>query len=97
GAATLLGQNVSFFNRDNITPYSAQWNFNIQTQLPGRVLLETGYVGTRGLKMAANQTYNQLPDEVLSLKDGLRTTVPNPFHGQITEGALSQARVSVAQ
>ena len=97
GAATLLGQNVSFFNRDNITPYSAQWNFNIQTQLPGRVLLETGYVGTRGLKMAANQTYNQLPDEVLSLKDGLRTTVPNPFRGQIAEGALSQARVSVAQ
>lgn len=97
GAGTLLGQSVNFFNRDNVTPYSAQWNFNVQTQLPGKVLLETGYVGTRGLKMPANQTLNQLPDQVLALGDGLRTTVPNPFHGQILEGGLAQANVSTAQ
>lgn len=97
GAGTLLGQSVNFFTRDNVTPYSAQWNFNIQTQLPGKVLLETGYVGTRGLKMAANQTLNQLPDQVLGLGDGLRRTVPNPFRGQILEGALAQNNISVAQ
>ncbi|MCC7342844.1 MAG: TonB-dependent receptor [Bryobacterales bacterium] len=97
GAATLLGQGISFFDRGNVTPYSAQWNFNIQTQMPGNILLETGYVGTRGLKMSSNQTLNQLPDEVLSLGDGLRRTVPNPFRGQILEGALSQKNVSVAQ
>lgn len=97
GGATLLGQSVSFFDRGNVTPYSAQWNFNIQSQLPGSVLLETGYVGTRGLKMSSNQTLNQLPDEVLSLGDGLRRTVPNPFQGQISEGALAKKNVSVAQ
>ena len=97
GGATLLGQSVDFFNRGNVTPYSAQWNFNIQTQLPGKVLLETGYVGTRGLKMAANQTLNQLPDSALALGDALRTQVNNPFAGQITEGALGQPKVSSAQ
>jgi hypothetical protein len=97
GAGTLLGQNVNFFNRDNLTPYSAQWNFNIQTQLPGKFLLETGYVGTRGLRMAANQNLNQLPDQVLALGDELRRTVPNPFRGQILEGGLAQNNVSVAQ
>lgn len=97
GGATLLGQAVNYFDRGNVTPYSAQWNFNIQNQLPGKVLLETGYVGTRGLKMAANQTLNQLPDSALALGDGLRTQVANPFAGQIVGGALAQPRVATAQ
>jgi hypothetical protein len=97
GAATLLGQGVNFFDRSNVTPYAAQWNFNIQHQLPGKILLETGYVGTRGLKMAANQNLNQLPDAVLAMGDALRAQVNNPFAGQITEGSLGQPRVAVAQ
>jgi len=97
GPATLLGQGIAFADRGSRTPYSGQWNFNIQQQLPGEMLFEVGYAGSRGLKFMMGSALNQLTDEALKLGDGLRTLVPNPFFGQIQEGALSQRTVSQAQ
>lgn len=97
GPATLLGQSVGFFDRGNRQPYTGQWNFNIQRELPGQVLLDVGYAGSRGLKFADNITLNQLPDVALQLGDALRQQVPNPFFGQIRVGPLSNRTVSRAQ
>jgi hypothetical protein len=97
GPATLLGQGISFIDRGNVLPYSAQWNFDIQRELPGAMLLDVGYVGTRGIKLPISLTLNQLPDAYLSLKDALRQQVANPFFGQISVGTLSQKTVSQAQ
>jgi outer membrane receptor protein involved in Fe transport len=40
GPATLLGQAVSFIDRGTALPYSAQWNFDVQRQLPGTLLFD---------------------------------------------------------
>ena len=42
-----------------VNPYTQQWNLDIQRQLPGKFILTTAYVGSRGLKLFANQDYNQ--------------------------------------
>jgi hypothetical protein len=97
GAATLLGQPVMFFNRGNRMPYSAQWNFNIQRELPGNMVFEIGYMGTRGNRLGNAREYNQLPPSALALGDALRQQVPNPFFGQIEIGPLSQRTVARAQ
>lgn len=97
GAATLLGQNIRFSSRDIRQSYSAQWNLNVQRELPGKMLLELGYAGNRGLKLQQDRELNQLPDSALALGDGLRATVPNPFVGQITTGTLAAATVTRAQ
>jgi len=97
GLATLLGQTIGFYDRGNITPYSAQWNFNVQQELPGNILLETGYAGSRGLHFPENRQFNQLSPEFLSQGDALRTQVPNPFFGQIRVGALAQPTIARAQ
>ncbi len=97
GLATLLGQDVGFFNRGNQTPYSGQWNFNIQRELPSNMVFEIGYSGSRGLNFQQNREYNQLPDSALALGEQLRQTVPNPFLGQVAVGPLAQARVTQAQ
>jgi hypothetical protein len=97
GPATLLGQDISFFDRGNLTPYTAQWNFDIQRELPAGILFDVAYVGTRGLKFPMNLQRNQLPDSALALGDNLRTQVPNPFFGQITSGQLSSATIARAQ
>ncbi|MGH8244961.1 MAG: TonB-dependent receptor domain-containing protein, partial [Gammaproteobacteria bacterium] len=97
GAATLLGQNVSFFDRSNYTPYSFQWNFNIQRELPKNIVVELGYAGSRGVGFAQGRELNQLPDSALALGDGLRTQVANPFLGQIQVGPLAQRTVARAQ
>ena len=46
GAATLLGQSVSFYPRDQKTPYTIQWNIGLQQLFPHAVSLEVSYVGT---------------------------------------------------
>jgi hypothetical protein len=97
GPATLLGQDISFLERGNRTPYTAQWNFDIQRELPESVLLDVAYVGTRGLKFPLSLQRNQLPDEDLALGDSLRTPVANPFFGQIQTGQISAATVARAQ
>lgn len=97
GPATFLGQSISFYDRGNVTPYSIQWNFDVQRELAGAVLLDVGYVGTRGLKFPSDLVLNQLPDSALALGDALRIQVPNPFYGQISSGILSSKTVAQAQ
>ena len=97
GLGTLLGQAVQYYDRSNVTPYSAQWNFTIQRELPGNVLLEVGYAGSRGNHFPENRQLNQLSPEYLSLGDALRQQVPNPFFGQISVGTLAQRTVARAQ
>jgi hypothetical protein len=97
GLATLLGQSIQYFDRGNIVPYSSQWNFNIQQELPTSILLEVGYAGSRGIGFQQGRTWNQLPDSALALGDGLRAQVPNPFFGRIQVGGLSRSTVARAQ
>jgi hypothetical protein len=97
GAATLLGQVIDFYDRNNATPYSASWHFSVQRELRKDMMLEVGYTGSRGLKMPLGVQLNQIPDADLSLGNGLRTLVPNPFYPQITSGVLASSTVAYAQ
>jgi outer membrane receptor protein involved in Fe transport len=97
GAATLLGQAIRFTDRNIRQSYSAQWNLNVQRELPGQLLVEAGYAGNRGLKLQQDLELNQLPDSALALGDGLRAQVNNPFFGQITTGTLASQMAPRAQ
>ena len=97
GLATLAGQGVQFYDRSNTAPKTAQWNFNIQRELPGNILVEVGYAGNRGWALAEARQWNQLPDASLAQGDQLRQLVPNPFFGKIAVGALAQRTVTRAQ
>jgi hypothetical protein len=97
GLATLLGQDIAFFNRGNRLPYSSHWNFNIQQELPFASVFEIGYAGSRGIKFPQNRSYNQIPDSALAFGDGLRQQVANPFRGQIAVGTLANPTVARVQ
>jgi hypothetical protein len=97
GLGTLLGENIAFVDRDLATPYSEQWNLNVQQELPAGVALEVAYVGSRGVKLFGDRELNQLPDSALSLGNALREQVPNPFFGQIASGPLAARTVARAQ
>jgi hypothetical protein len=47
-------------SRNLVNPYTQQWNLNIQRELPGKLILTTAYVGTKGQKLFASQDYNGL-------------------------------------
>jgi hypothetical protein len=58
------------------TPYSQDWNLNIQHQLPGQMLFQVGYVGSKGTHLARfvqiDQAYNT-PQQIASLSPDVVT------------------------
>ena len=67
--------------RHNRTSYTQQWNLHVQRQLTEDLLVEVGYVGTRGLKMSTFSNVNTAlpgPGDVQSRR-------PFPQYGPISE------------
>jgi hypothetical protein len=81
GLLTFVGQGITANFRQNRVPYSAQWNGNLQYELPRNILLDVAYAGNSGVKLQANAALNQLPDEYLALGNDLNRVVANPFFG----------------
>jgi len=50
---------INVFNPNLRTPYVVQYNFNVQREIPLRMVLEVGYVGSRGIKLFMAQNLNQ--------------------------------------
>jgi Carboxypeptidase regulatory-like domain len=75
GLATLLGQNITGVPRQEKISYSEQWSVDVQRELPGRFVLNIGYVGNHGLNLYAPVNYNQLPDADLALGSRLLAQV----------------------
>ncbi|MBI4893343.1 MAG: TonB-dependent receptor [Acidobacteria bacterium] len=101
GLLTQAGANIQAPVQETLTPYSAQWNFNVQHSLPASILLEVAYVGTRGLQLSRNDegglSLNQLDPKYMALGSQLNQTVPNPFYGIVKTGVLATPTVSRAQ
>jgi len=98
GAATFLGQAPSAWDAHPITPTTWQWNFDLQRQLAGDILIDVAYAGSRGIHLGyRNREMDTLNPQYLSLGAGLNALVDNPFAGTITVGTLAQPRVARRQ
>lgn len=101
GLLTGAGGVIQGVLRDTVTPYTMQWNFNIQRALPADITLEVGYVGNRGLQLQRNTEsgldLDQINPVYLSLGSHLNDLVPNPFYGLVDSGVLAAPQVSRAQ
>jgi len=88
GSSTFLGLGIGegvFI--DYRSPYMQQWNVNVQRELPGRIVFEAAYIGSKGTRLLAGESgvpLSQLPESFLSLGTQLQDQVPNPFFGIIT-------------
>jgi hypothetical protein len=88
GAATNLGLGIGeSVIIESASPYIQQWNLNLQRELPGNIVFEVAYIGSKGTRLLAGEsgvTQSQLPEQFLSLGTRLQDQVPNPFFGIIT-------------
>lgn len=59
--------------------YAQQWNLNIQKELPGNMVFDIGYVGSKNTGIQANELrkLNQLDPKYLSIGDPLTTWINN--------------------
>jgi hypothetical protein len=102
GAATFLGQDISFFEPNLKTPYNQRWQFGIQRELPGRTVLELTYAGSRGTGIEITRNLNSIPLEYLSTaptRDNdrnayLTANLPNPFAGLLPGTTRSGANIA---
>jgi hypothetical protein len=101
GLVTGAGGVIQADLRNTVTPYTMQWNFNVQRSLPADVMFEVGYVGNRGLQLQRNTEsgldLDQINPAYLSLGSRLNDLVPNPFYGLVNSGVLAAPQVSRAQ
>jgi hypothetical protein len=93
GPATFLGQGLTVWAGRPKTPQSYQWNFDLQHELPGSILIDVAYVGNRGVHLAAQNEIDTLPTQYLAMGNALLNSVANPFFGRITSGTLAQSSV----
>lgn len=89
----LTGIGTSFENPltgDNKVPYTENWDFDVQQQLPGGILVDAAYVGSHGVHLnlagEANYNINQLTPDAIALGSKLQQSVANPFYGIIKTG-----------
>ncbi|MGD9904306.1 MAG: carboxypeptidase regulatory-like domain-containing protein [Vicinamibacterales bacterium] len=101
GLLTGLGARVEAPLRGARTPNAWQWHVTLQRELPWNLILEAGYVGTRGRDLSlggeSGYTLNQLDPAYQALGPALNELVPNPFSGYVTTGALAEPTVRRGQ
>lgn len=99
GAATYAGLSVVGTIRQRPVSSQQQWNFDTQTVLPGKMLLDIAYAGGHGVHLYGDYNANQLPDKYLSMGAALINQVNNPFYGNplIQAGSLSGTTTSAEQ
>jgi hypothetical protein len=101
GLLTQVGANLQAPLQDTPSPWTIQYNVNVQRELPWALFVEIGYVGTRGYDLARNSesgiSLNQLDPRYMSLGSQLNQQVPNPFYGIVNNGVLTQPTASRGQ
>ncbi len=97
GASSFLGEGIQGYKRDRGLPYTHQYSFDIQRELPGGMLFEIGYGGntTRRLSNTANFALNYVPTNELARRTSTgaidtayyTAQVPNPMAGLVPNNA----------
>lgn len=105
GPYTQLGSGANGNLRsDNAGSYTQTWSAGIQHELPGAVLLDLNYVGTKGTHLYWNgagdidhlgPSVEQMSTDQLNAISN--TYVPNPFYGLITDPSSSLSQQTVPQ
>ncbi|NOT62818.1 MAG: TonB-dependent receptor, partial [Acidobacteria bacterium] len=94
GAQTFLGQGISFYNQQPLSPYHQRWELSLQREFKGWVA-EAAYVGNRGTHIETGRNINALPLKFLSTattrddtqNNYLGALLPNPFVGLMPANA----------
>jgi hypothetical protein len=80
------GADIFFTPRNLVTPYSQNWNLNIERELSQTVALQLGYVGSKGTKLVRLRDANQpdylgnRPNQNYGFMDEFATISASSYH-----------------
>jgi hypothetical protein len=100
GAQTFVGQSITFFDPDPLSPRMQRWQVGVQRELPSGWIAEVTYVGNRGSQIQTNRNLNATPLQYLSTSpvrdqaaiNYLGANVPNPFFSLLPVTAVTALR-----
>ena len=76
GASSFLGQSIPVNYFDRPLPYSHQFSFDIQRELPGNLLAEVGYVANITRALPVNTNANVIPANLLGRRTSAGSSTP---------------------
>lgn len=94
GLSTYLGNSISFFDTKPHRPYNQRWSLGVQRQLGGNLMLDIGYVGSRGVHLLQGTEDTGLSSQTDTKQlDGLPTQYLSrlPSRDQTTINTLTAA------
>ena len=65
GAATFLGNAITFVDPNVVNPYNIRWEFSVQRQLPGAIVLEVAYIGSHSVHEYITTNLDYVPRQFL--------------------------------
>ena len=95
GILTGAGGTMDFIDQFRKSAYVHQYSFDVQRELPGRIVAGIGYIGATSRRLGvggnddASVNINQLDPRFQSLGSALLDSVPNPFFGNPAFGAFA--------
>ncbi len=95
GRLTGVGGDIDFIDQGAGPAHVHRFSVDLQRELPGRLALTLGYVGSRARDLALGGTadatinINQLDPQYMALGAALQQPVANPFFGRPEFGALA--------
>jgi hypothetical protein len=100
GVETNLGQSVTFFDPNPVSPRMQRWQIGVQRDLGRNWVAEVRYVGNYGSQIQTSRNLNATPLEFLSTSptrdqatiNFLGASVPNPFAGLMPATASATYR-----
>ena len=97
GLATLVGRGFTYGNPDRSIPLVHQFSLGAQRQLPGRMVVDVSYVGSRTRGIGVQKGINSITAEQLALGNAMLVPVPNPFQGLLPGTPFNGATVPAQQ
>jgi hypothetical protein len=97
GLLTGAGGVIDFVDQNSRPGYVQQYSVDFQRELPGRMMVGLGYLGSRSERLSMGGTsdvtvnINQLDPSYLEMGTALQQLVPNPFFGISAFGNLSRS------
>ncbi len=103
GGLAGVGSSFNYLDQNRSSGIVYQYSADIQQELPGKIALEVGYIGSasRHLQTSSTSTgallINQVPSNFLALGSALAQPVANPFYQHGGTGIIGGATVTQAQ
>ena len=66
GPQTNLGNSITFFDQNPLSPYMQRWELSIQRELGSGLSPKSSYIGNRGTHIEVTRNINATPNEFLS-------------------------------